>query len=542
MVSPAPRESDGVVCGNRLVWYVAVVFVGFGLLYLLTRSSVPVGDSKGFIAVARGGDPSQIHYGEPIHFLQVPLARAVWRILDALGASVSLETIFVGFSLVGTLAAIVFVGLIAAKILRTQTAAWLAAVLFGTSLHASTQWNGELYGLALGFVTAGLFFTLRGRVAIPAFLWGLSVLSHSDFAMAAPTFIAAVSMAEPSVVRTGEKLRRASVLLGLAATSTVLVMLLGSWTLGKWFDSASFAAWLGPSYEARQQDVSASPEVFRAMKGLVTAYTVAGHYWRDILTGRGQYSAPLFVPAAAVGLLVLVLTSVLLVAAAWRRSLFLFALVWLLPFHILVNWWFVPTVEKYHAGALPGFVLLVTGGLVFVGTRMPARRRCLLYGGYVAAFAGLNLFGAVLPMQALGRNAAKAAREIRQLHTERGGRAVFVACDDPKAIVGAQVTFLRLRSIWKGTLPEIQQAVVSWIQARRREGNEPYLVGRWCLPEEWKTTWSKEPFDLYFLELSFQMVPTRITGIPISESVPTNPFNWTQGDVVGLEPRSDRHD
>jgi hypothetical protein len=313
-------------------------------------------------------------------------------------------------------------------------------------------------------------------------------------------------------------------------------VLLGSWILGKWFDATSFVAWLVQSYAARRQDVSARPEVFRAIKGLVTAYTVAGHYWRDILSGRGEYSAPLFMPAAALGLLVLLLTGVLLAAAARRRSLFLFALVWLLPFHVFINWWFVPTVEKYHAGALPGFVLLVTAGLVHLGSRLSARGRLGIYVPYTAAYVSLNLFGAVLPMQALGKDASRAELQIRRLADERGGRAVFLACDDPAPLVDAGVSFLRIRSVWSGTVPEIEQSLTSWTRDRVREGKEPYLVGRWCLPEEWKTTWSKAPFDLQFLRRSFEIRPTDITGIPIAESVPTNPFSWTRGDVARLEP------
>ena len=131
-----------------------------------------------------------------------------------------------------------------------------------------------------------------------------------------------------------------------------------------------------------------------------------------------------------------------------------------------------------------------------------------------------------------------AAAEIRQLAREREGRAVFIACDDPKAIREAGVEFLRLRSIWKAPAPEIQHAIVSWAEARLEEGREPYLVGRWCLPEEWRTPWAKEPFDLFFLQSVFQLVPTRITGIPITESVPTNPFNWVRGDIVRLVPKS----
>jgi hypothetical protein len=517
--------------------YAVAVAVGFTLLYLLTRSSILIGDAKGWIALTRAGDPAQLHYGDPSHFLQFPLARALWRMLGGLGLPISLSVIFVAISLAGTIAAIVFIGLIAAHLLRTPAAAWLAAILFGTTLHSWTQWNGELYGLALGFVTAGLFLALRGGVVLPALLWALSVLSHSDFAMAAPAFVTAVWMAEQGAATTRQKLQRAFLLLALAGTCTFIVMVLGSWTMGKWSDAASFAAWLRQSSDRRNQDVAASPEVVRAIKGLLTAYTVGGHYWRDILTGRGAFGRPFFMAAAAAAVVVLTFTAALLAAAFRQRRLFLFALAWFLPFHVFVNWWFVPTVEKYHGGALPGFVLLVTGGLVFLGSRVPPGRRPLLYGGYLAAFVALNLFGAVLPMQALGKDTTRGELELRRLVDQRQGRAVFIACDNSKVIVGAQVTYLRLRSIWTGSVPEIQQRVIAWTQDRLREGKEPYLVGRWCLPEEWKTTWSKEPFDLFFLDRAFRLVPTGIAGIPISETVPTNPFNWTKGDVVRVEPQ-----
>ena len=527
--------SAAVIRGRRLSWYVAVLCFGFGVLYLSTRSVILPGDAAHFVESARLGDPAELHFAEPSHFLQVPLVRAGWRMLGALGIPVSLAALFVGLTLAGTLASIVCVGLIAAEVLQSESGAWLAAILYGTSLHALTQWNGELYGLALGFVTAGLLLTFRGLVGVPAMLWALSVLSHSEFALAAPAFIAAIWMAHPDGVPNGVKLRRASALIALAAATTVMVMLLGSLSLGKWSDTASLVAWLDRSYQSRQRDVSAYPEVFRAIKGLATAYTVAGHYWRDILTGRGQYHAAWFVPAAAVGLLVLLLTAVFVIVARWRPRVW-FALLWLLPFHVVVNWWFVPTVEKYHAGALPGFVLLVTGGILAAGTRLRPGPRRLFYTAYVAACAGLNLFGAVLPMQARARDTRRAEIEIRRFADERGGRAVFIACDDPKAIVGARVDFLRLRSVWLGTSVEIQQALVSWTRARLSEGKEPYLVGRWCLPEEWKTTSTKAPFDLFFLERSFRLAPTGLEDMPISESVPTNPFNWTRGAVRRLEP------
>ncbi len=534
-VAMAPQSPDGA----WIVLYAAAVLTAFIPLYLFTRSSILIGDAGAFIAVARTGDPALLHYGEPSHFLQVPLARGVWRACEVLGLPIGLDSIFVGFSVVGTLAAIVFVGLIAAELLRSRAAAWLAGVLFGTSLHVWSQLNGELYGLALGFVAAGLFFALRGRIVVPAGLWALSVLSHVEFALAAPVFVLALWMSHPSAP-IAQKLRNAVLLLMLAATVTLVVLLLGSWVLGKWSDSTSFVKWLLRSYETRQQDHLESAEVIRAIKGLVTAHTVAGHYWRDILTGRGAWQNPAFVVASGVGLLVLLATGAFLAAAVWQRRLVAFGLVWLLPFHTLFNWWFVPTVEKYHAGALPGLSLLLTGGLVHLGTRMRKPAWYGLAAGYVATCAALNLFGAIIPMQALARDTAIAEREIRQLQAERGGRAVFVTCDSPRAVVEAGVPYLRIRSIWEGSVPEIQEAILAWTRARMGEGGEAYVLDRWCLPEEWITSWSREPFDLFFLERDFYLVPTRITGVPVAQSAPTNPFSWRRGDVVRLTPRSSR--
>ena len=530
-------EPEGTMSGRRLAWYVGAVLLGFALFFLSTRSSVLIGDAAGYLEVAGRGDPADFHYGEPGHFLQLPLARAVWQAVGRFGLPVSLEGVSVAISLAGTLAAIVFFGLIAAEFLGTPAAACVAAVLFGTSLNISTQWNGELYGLPLGFVTAGLFLALRGRLILPAVLWALSVFSHSEFTLAAPAFVGAVWMAQPGVAGAGAKFGRALALLAVAAGSCGVFLIAGSWALGKWTDAPGLAHWLQRSLAARQVYIAGQPEVVRALKGLLTAYTVGGHYWRDVLTGRGS-GAPAFLLASSVGVIVIALTAALLAASVLHRRLVLFGLLWLVPFHVMLNWWFVPTVEKYHAGALPGFVLLVTGGLLTIATRLRSRGGAVLCAVYVVACVGLNLLGAVLPMQALGRDVAMAEREIRQLADQRGGRAVFIACDDSKALVRSGVDFLRLRSIWTGTVPEIQGKATSWTEDRLREGKEPYVVGRWCLPEEWNTTWSKQPFDLFFLERWFQLVPTRIIGIPIAESVPTNPFNWTRGDVVRLVPRS----
>lgn len=536
MDSPAIDDVAPVLSGRRLAWYVATMVCAFALVFLLTRSSILIGDAGHYMQRAESGDPARLHFGEMSHFVQVPLARALWLAAGRVGLPLSLAFVFIGISLMGTLTAIIFLGLVTAQLTRASEAAWLAAILFGTSLNISTQWNGELYGLPLGLLTAGLYFALRGRRVLATVLWSLAVLARLEFSLATPIFVAAIWMTQPSGVSVLEKGRRVAGVLLVAGSSSLALLLAGSWWLGKWTNAASLAAWAQLSFASRMPDVALHAEIGRALKGLLTAYTVSGHFWRDVLTGRGT-NTPVFILACAVGLFVIVVTGLMLAMAVRRPRVFVLGLIWLLPFHIAINWWFFPTVEKYHAGALPAFVLLIVTGFVAAGDWMGTRSRTLLIGSYAAACVSLNVFGALLPMQALGRDTVRSTAAIQRLIDASAGRAVFVACDEPKVLTGGAIPYWRMRSVWVGTIPEIQRALTAWVDARLAEGREPILVGRWCLPEEWKTKASKAPFDLFFLEQSFRMVPTGIINIPTANSVPTNPFNWTRGDVVRLARR-----
>lgn len=374
--------------------YVAIMVVGFAILYLVTRSSLPIGDRPVFINAARTGNVADFLYGNPSHFMQVPLSREIWLAASATGVPLPLEDIFLALSVIGTLAAIVFVGLIAREVTGNEAAAWLAAIIFGTSLHAWTQVNGEQYGLALGFITAGLWCALRGRIVAPAMLWALAVIAHSEFMMAAGVFAMVAWTTTQSPASTGSKIRRSAAVILLAGCATCLALLLWSWVLGKWSTPTSLVTWIHGIYSVNTTYAETRPEILRAVKGLVTALTVAGHFWRDIVTGRAPHGNPVFVMEAGIGFVVLLLTAVCLLAATARRRALVFALAWLLPFHVLGNWWFQPTVEKYHAGALPGFVLLVTAGLVALGERIRPRQRQWLFISYLCATAGLNFFGA----------------------------------------------------------------------------------------------------------------------------------------------------
>jgi hypothetical protein len=298
----------------------------------------------------------------------------------------------------------------------------------------------------------------------------------------------------------------------------------------------TFQAWLWRSYAERHRYLG-EPEldVARAVKGLFTAFTAGGHFLRDILTGRGHLADPKFVVLSVGGVVVLIATLVCLAGSLLKPRALVFGLVWLLPFHTLLNWWFVPTVEKYHAGALPGFVLIVTAGLVALTSRMAERSRAVACAGFIGLCAAVNLFGVVLPLRAWGRETVLAEQKIRALNEEHHGRVVFVACDQIRSVAHAGVQFLRLRTSWKNDEAQDRQTALEWTQARFSEGDEPYLIGRYCHPDDWNIAWSKTPFDLFFLDQYFRRVPTAITGVPIDQIVATDPYTWITGDVYRLE-------
>ena len=519
--------------------YAVTLVVAFAALFLLTRSSILPGDAVRYINVATSGDIAEFHYGNPSHFLQIPLSRVIWLVSTSVGLPVSVMSAVLALALAGTLAAIVFIGLIAADLTGQRWAAWFAAILFGTSLHVWTQVNGEQYGLALGFLTAAIWCALNGRPWWTAGLFALAMTAHAEFFLAGPVVL--LAMWKSPITRglsQREKITTVAATLAGAAVVATAVVTTGTWAMGKWTTPATFVSFISHIFSVDHAYTVARPEPFRALKGLMTALTAGGHVWRDVLTGRGAMADPTFLILATVALVVLLTTVWCVISARANRPLFLIGLVWLLPFHVLGNWWFESTVEKYHGGALAALVLLVTGGLVHVVSQYSSRQGVVWCATYLSLAALLNLTGAVWPMRVRGEERAWAEQQLRQLAAADQGRAVFIACDAYPALVAAGVPYFRIRSFWNGPVAVVQETIRSWADARVAEGRRPYLVGRWCLPEEWITRWSQAPFDLAYLATSFVLTPTNIVNIPLSETVATNPNSWKQGDVIRLDPRS----
>jgi hypothetical protein len=514
---------------------VIVLLAAFTLLYVIVRSSLLIGDAAAFIEFARTGDPAGLHYGEPSHFLQVLLTRALWLAGMRLGLPVTAGGVLVSLSIAGTIVAVAGFAAIAGELLGSRTAAWLGAVLYGTSLQVWSQANGELYGMAAAFATCAIYAALRRRSLTASILFALAVLSHADFVLTLPALLIALRLGDPSAGR-AIWTRHALVTCATSGVLVLLVLLSGSRAVGKWHDRAGLVAWVQRSYATRQQDID-PPQPVRALKGLLTADTVGGHVLRDLATGRGPLHDPWFVTACAIGILVTGLTTVLAAAAIVEWRIALFALAWMLPAHILINWRFIPTVEKYHAAALPGFILLILTGLIAAG-RLARRHGRTLQLAFVAIGALFNLFGALLPIRALGVQISASTQAVSGLIDATGGRAVFVSCDNPQPLTRAKASFLRIRSIWRAAPVEIQTHIIDWTTMQLASGHRVFVVGDRCLPEEWITKWSKAPFSLRFLDEHFAVEAPAIHQLPITQESMTDPFGGRYGDVHELRPRT----
>jgi hypothetical protein len=508
-----------------------VLLAGFAVLYVSVRSSLLIGDAVAFTNFARAGDPAGLHYGEPSHFLQVLLTRAIWQGGLRLGLPVTVGGTLVAISLAGSIAATATFGAIAGILLQSRAAAWLGAVLFGTSLQVWTQANGELYGLASAFTSLAIYAALRRRTAIAAVLFALGVLSHADFVLALPALLVALRLAEQDAPPPAWW-RGAALLCALSGVLTLLVLLIGSRAIGKWHDRPQLVAWAQRSYTTRQTDID-PPQPARALKGLITADTAAGHVVRDIATGRAPALEGWFLAWGAIAAILIAVTAALVLAAFLEWRVGLFALAWMLPPHVLINWRFIPTVEKYHAAALPGFLLLVLTGLVAAGRRA-GRAGLPLQVTFVVAGALVNLFGVLLPLRALGTELTAATSALDQLIADSGGRAVFVTCDAPAAVVRAGGEYLRIRAIWNAPPPLVEAQIVAWTTMQLANGRRVFVVGDRCLPEEWITTWSQAPFTLAFLEQRFTTGRPLIRHLPIAQTSLTDPLGWRYGDVREL--------
>ncbi len=526
------RTTSGIVVPDRAwAWrFAAILVISLVTLYAVTRSTVLPGDVLRFVQEAAKGDKDAPQLANPGHVLQVPLARGVWLGLAHLGVAASMEHVMAAIAMISTACAAVFIGWIALALVGTRAAAWTAAVLYGLSLHSGVMSNGEQYGLPIAICAAGIWLALSGIALWPGVLFGVSMMGHAEFFFAAPALCVATWYGRADLDARARVWRACRECVTGAAVTGVGTLAL-TYYLKKWTGPASLMAWIVGHLRTDHQYTVSVPEPFRALKGLATALTFGGHVWRDALTGRGSVTELSFLLQMIAGLILLTA----IVGGVWMarrdRRLLVLAGVWLLPFHVGGNWWIESTVEKYHGGALPALVLLVTGGWCVWMARWTPERQRLTLAGLVCVSGLLNYTGAVWPIRDLGIRRAAAAAALDALPGGTSGRRAIASCDLTPAVDASRTDVLRIRSYWTGTVPQIQDAIQVWVDARLREGSAVYLYGSTCYPEEWITDWSKDRFDMLFLRRAFQVSDPLVRDAPQHETVATNPRSWKRADV-----------
>ena len=504
--------------------------------YLLTASKTLINDGEAWLNTIRKADPTELYWTDAAHFLQIPLTRHVTDRLHAVGIAVDYRPVFLAICLAGTLAAAAFLGLVVAALAESASAGLLTAALFGTSLHAWLQWNGELYALALGFLAAGLFVAERGRWAIACVLWALAVLSHADTALAAPAFLVLFWRKAPADMAPWRRAVTAIARCFAAGALFFVFLFAYGWLMAAWAGFGEFIGWMERAYGLRLRTI-VEPHPIRALRGLVTAYSAGGHVVGEILTGRSPSLAGAFAMTALLTAAVLTATAVFALLALRCRRLAAVAAGLIVLVHVSFNWWLWPTTELYHGVALLGVVALVGGGAALWSREIRWRR--VIVAGYVAACVVLNLTVSVLPVQAYGKDLERAEAVFRHLGNTAGGRLVVVTCTVNTALRRSGVRSLEIRRHWNADDRALRTAVMSQLRAAQAAGDAVYSLGRECTPWEWRVDVPRTTLSLHrLLGDDFTWVPTGLVALPTNPGVSqTNPLGWRTADLFELRPR-----
>jgi hypothetical protein len=306
--------------------------------------------------------------------------------------------------------------------------------------------------------------------------------------------------------------------------------------MGAWTSFGEFSGWLERAYGLRLRTI-VEPHPIRALRGLVTAYSAAGHVVGEILTGRSPSLVGTFAFTALLAAVVLAATAAFAVRALRCRPVAAVAAGLILLVHVGFNWWLWPTIELYHGVALLGVVALVGCGAAMWSRELPGRR--LAVAGYLAACVVLNLTVSVLPVQAYGRDLERAEAVFRHLNDTAGGRLVVMTCTVNTALRRSGARGLEIRRVWDADERVVQSALVSRLRAAQAAGDAVYALGRECMPWEWRVDVPRTNLAVdRLLADDFTWVQTRALRLPTNPGVSqTNPLGWRTADLYELRPR-----
>ncbi len=524
-----------------------VVAVLMTALYAVTRSPLAASDGSTWFHLVEQGRAFDIEYGSSVHFLQIPLLHALYRLLGWIGLSASGSAVFLAFNLICALAgALGFSALAARLAASSDRPVWkaFAVFLFLASFGPWFYWNGELHVFPSACAILAVLAALKDRFFLGVFFWAIAVLARGEYALLAP----AISVAGFFGARDhGRAHREAFLRIALftitAGVITVVVLLSAGYLVGKWHDAETLREWLFASYQVRARYLGGMHPV-SAAKGLLGTITVGTHFVGDFAKGT---RAPGLALHAALGTLVLGGVLFFLSRLRWKASarILFIGLAWLVPFQLLFNGRMLPGAEEYHASSFPALALLLFAGLHEVAAR-GARGR-VVAGAFVVFLFALNFFAGMVPVRSYARDVMAAADRVREL-SEPGAAgsaatgAAFLSCDDEEALRKAGADFLRAKDplIRAGRTPTPLEAfraeIRQWAEPRLRAGRTIYVVGDACDTRLWNEELARDGhphlppdvFEVRFAEIfpGSQLNPVDGVSVPLNWTVQPDRFSW----------------
>jgi hypothetical protein len=487
------------------------------------------------------------------------LTRWIGSAVEWMGWGGSLRFVYVGIGWVGLLWGIALVRRLLRRWTNDRHVPIIGALFYGSALGPWFYWNGELEVLAVAFSLAALDRLTQDKLSVSDIVlagvfWGLSVLSHAEMVLAALPFVAELAR-KPAGRRRAVFL---AVLLCLSGATTALSgLLIGGAIIGKWHDVPSLYRWL---FGESATVVGTYAEGYgfwpaaKALKGLFTSFSAAGHVLADLMRGRVETASSAFLVALLPSILV-VAGAVWFIARGLRlRGPAIVPGVWISAFLLLFNFYYQPAQEEYHIASTAPFVLLIGLGMWewLRGDRGPSSWKRLVCIGFLIIHIALNLLGSIIPAKlSIHRNIA-AAGELKHFsaRSEKGEeKALILACEDENVIRWAGQDYLRVRTLTSEkravSAEELRIHIRSRLVDEARRGRTILAVNRGCKADYWndlRTLAGKSPlpeeivrfqFDFLFLDFNFWRLE-EVRWFYLNPTSQTNPFNWRRGELYLL--------
>ncbi len=425
MVSESPLSST-----NRVRYL--VIILGFGAVYLLTRSRVASIDALYYfrdMTSAWGG-----HFLHPHHLLYEPAVKLWCEMWWALGYGGAADSLVKSFSLIGSLGALIAFARCAVLLVGRGFLGWVFLLCFGFSYlpwHYASQGEPVAFFLCFSCLNLYLLLDLLGRTeATPGSVrWlGLAnvfgVLVHQALIFVIPISAVVIWFRTPPGSRSG----RVALFLVICLGAVLLLYGLGALVALDRVDPVRFLAWSTGYLEEFAGVYGRADLIFStaALRGLTLAFlsgnALKAYFFEGAIPGTGYWLALVPIGVLAVFLvwgLVLALIFARTAGGERRRQLLLL-LAFAAVFGAAAIWW-EPGNRKFWAPVVPCLLLLAglgwgqrpqtrAGRLGVVSRLVPLVVVCGLLAG--------NLLGGILPKHRRSDEQQPLLTNLRQMYRE----------------------------------------------------------------------------------------------------------------------------